>query len=384
MKKILFVINSMEIGGTRRSLLNLLNELAKNQGLQCHLLIFSPFGEYMTEIPKRITICDTSNELIAMFSSSKALIKRRDYIRWCLKVWVSLKKKINGEFYTMSEIYKRYIKKHGNHYDMVIGFQEGGCNDYTALADGNKRIFWIHNNYENLNKLAHGNTLSYKQADSINFVAQASMDSFKKAMPEFSNKMCLIKNVLPQELIRHKALEPHEKIFKKNTIHLVSVGRIANQKGFDRLVEVAAYLKGEELDFEWIVLGDGEQKRELEKCVQEKRLDNYVRFVGSKANPYPYIKQADLFVLTSRYESQPMVIMEALTIGVPVLSTSFDSVNELVQNKNFAMTVENSTEGIKKGLEVLLRNRNRIIQMKKATSEFQYDNKKIIDELLEL
>lgn len=372
----------MEIGGTRRSLLNLLDVISSRSDVQCNLLIFSPYGEYINEIPEKVHVCSTNSNLIAMFSSASSLLKRKQYLIWFRKSLLSVKKKVCGEKKVMKTIYQKHIQKNNQSFDLIIGFQEGGCNDYTALTHADKKIFWIHNNYENLTELAHGYPESYQVADSINFVAQASMESFMKAMPEFANKMKVIKNVLPQDLIRKKAEISCENVFKKDCVHLISVGRIAEQKGFDRLAEAAKRLKSDGLDFEWIVLGDGKDKEKLVNFTKENELSEYVRFIGAKPNPYPYIKQSDLYVLTSRYESQPMVLMESLTIGVPVLSTSFDSVNEIVQNRDFALTVENSTEGIYRGLLDLIKNPSKIDDMKKNTTKFVYDNEEIIRQIL--
>lgn len=384
MKSILFVINSMEIGGTRRSLLNLMDEIVKRPEIECDLLIFAPHGEYMSQIPKRVRIIKTSKPLVAMFSSVDTLKNQKDYRGLCLKTCLSVKKRFFGEFAVMSKIYRKHIENMDRHYDMVIGFQEGGCNDYASRVFADKKIFWIHNNYENLTELAHGDPHSYESADSINFVAEASMDSFKAAMPQYASKMRVIKNVLPQQQIRDTSVMPCEKVFSKKAIHLISVGRVAYQKGFDRLLEAANDLKTAGYDFEWIILGDGEQREDFVSQSKNLGIEKYVRFIGAVSNPYPYIKQADLFVLTSRYESQPMAIMEALTLGIPVLSTSFDSVKEIIQDKDFALEVENSVCGIRDGLKTLLDDKKRIEKMKKATSEFIYDNASIIDQLLNL
>lgn len=384
MKKLLFVINSMEIGGTRRSLLNLLSVLVKRNDIECSLLIFAPFGDYMAQLPSSIKIVKSTRALVAMFSSVGELRNRKDYIGLSLKVLLAVKKKFFGEHAVMNELYERHIRKTEKQYDIAIGFQEGGCNDYVSLTRADKKVFWIHNNYENLTELAHGDPQSYERADSINFVAEASMNSFKNAMPEFTSKMRVIKNVLPQDQIKVASMERCEQIFRKNSIHLISVGRVARQKGFDRLIEVADSLKKKGFDFEWIIIGDGEQRDNFAIRCKEQKLENNVRFIGAIANPYPYMRQADLFVLTSRYESQPMVIMEALTLGIPVLSTSFDSVNEIIRGKAFALAVENSSKGISDGLKFLLEDKRRIEEMKKATSEFVYDNATIVNQILEL
>lgn len=374
----------MEIGGTRRSLLNLLGELAKRNDAECSLLIFAPFGDYMSQLPPKVKIVKSNKALAAMFSSVRKLLDRRDYIGLSLKALLSVKKKFVGEHAVMNELYKQHIKNTTERYDIAIGFQEGGCNDYASLTHADKKVFWIHNNYENLTELAHGDPLSYERADSINFVAEASMNSFKTAMPEFASKMRVIKNVLPQDQIKAASLERCEQIYGTNSIHLISVGRIARQKGFDRIIEVANELKNKGLDFEWIILGDGEQRESLVTRCKEQKLENNVKFIGAVSNPYPLMRQANLFVLTSRYESQPMVIMEALTLGLPVLSTSFDSVNEIIQGKAFALAVENSTKGISDGLQSLLEDKGRIEEMKNATSEFVYDNSTIVNQILEL
>lgn len=384
MKSILFVINSMEIGGTRRSLLNLMNEVVKRPEIECDLLIFAPHGEYMSQIPKEVRIIKTSKPLVAMFSSVDTLKNQKDYRDLLLKAFLSVKKKFAGEFAVMGEIYRKHIENLNRHYDMVIGFQEGGCNDYASKAFADKKILWIHNNYENLTELAHGDPHSYESADSINFVAEASMNGFKAAMPQYASKMRVIKNVLPQEQIRHASIMPCEKVFSKKAIHLISAGRVAYQKGFDRLLEAADDLKTAGYDFEWVILGDGEQREDFVSQSKDKGIEEYVRFIGAVSNPYPYIKQADLFVLTSRFESQPMAMMEALTLGIPVLSTSFDSVEEIIQDKDFALVVENSICGIRDGLKTLLDDEKRIEKMKMATAEFVYDNASIVDQLLSL
>lgn len=384
MKNILFVINNMEIGGTRRSLLNLLEVLSKRNNVKCDLLIFSPFGEYMDKIPNNINIIPSNKSLEAMFTSASALKQNKKYILYILKILLAAVKKCAGAANIMNKLYKHHQKSLNTNYNMAIGFQEGECNDYVSMIPADKRIFWIHNNYENLSDTAHGQRKSYDAADSVNFVAEASMKSFADAMPEYAEKMRVIKNVLPQDSIRTLSLEKCEDIFSGKGIKMISVGRVANQKGFDRLVDVAERLKNKGYSFEWIILGDGEQRQTLQETVFRKGLEQYVKFVGSKPNPYPYIRQADLFVLTSRYESQPMVLMEALTIGTPVLSTSFDSVNEIVNGKDYAITVENNTEGIFEGLDKIIKDDKKLSSLKQATKDFSYDNQEIVDSILAL
>ena len=88
--------------------------------------------------------------------------------------------------------------------------------------------------------------------------------------------------------------------------------------------------------------------------------------------------------MTSRYESQPMVLMEALTIGTPIISTAFDSVYEVAKNSEYSIVVDNSTNGITTGVSALLSDLNKITAMKNATEKFIYDNNKIINQILHM
>ena len=90
------------------------------------------------------------------------------------------------------------------------------------------------------------------------------------------------------------------------------------------------------------------------------------------------MRQADLYVLTSLYESQPMVVMEALTLGVPVLSTDFASVRELLGNKPFGVICENSVAGLTDSLRRLLESPKEIQSMQQSAKEYEYDNDAII------
>ena len=254
------------------------------------------------------------------------------------------------------------------------------------MLNSKKNILWIHNSYENLPYLSKGFKESYKNASNIVFVAANSMDTFIKNMPELAYKMSVIKNTLPQRRIIDLGNEEidDKEIFKTNIINIVSVGRIVPQKAFDRIIEVGKYLKNKSIDFNWIIIGDGKDKLKLKNKIEEEELSQYIRLIGAKSNPYAYIKKSDLFVMTSIYESQPMTIMEALTLGVPVITTKFDSVNEIIQDKPFAIVCENSVNGLCKSIEEILNNKERINSMKISTCDFKYNNEEIVKQFLSL
>ena len=383
--KVLFVINNMTIGGTRSSLVNFITYLSNtHKEIEIDLFLLSKTGEYLSRIPSNVKVLSGDRWTSCSFKSSRDLtiVEKID------RALLGAAKRVFGHEKVLSAVFDKNIKsKVEKEYDVVVGFQEGLSNDFAVRVPAQKKVLWIHNNFENLDTLSRGFYKSYEKADAIVFVAEASKKSFEKQYPEFANKMKLIRNVILQDDIRKRANQPVIDGFqtqKDGTIKLISVGRIAPQKAFDRVILTAQELTNRKINFEWIVVGDGPDFAELKKKTAESGLEQNLRFVGGKENPYPYMKQADLLVLSSIYEAQPMVIIEALTIGTPVMSTKFASASELLGEKEYGVMVENTPEGVVAGVCELCEHRDKINLMKNKTQDFVYDNEMIVNEFLEL
>lgn len=383
--KILFVINNMTIGGTRSSLLNFITYLSQtHKELDISLLVFSKSGEYFSRIPENIKVLEGDKWLECSFKSGDSLSWNEKINRSVIRI----AKCILGQEKVLKTIFKAYIKNMQTEYDVVVGFQEGLCNDFAALVPAKKIVLWIHNNFENLPELSKGFLDSYRRADAIVFVAEASKRSFENQFPQYKDKMHLIRNVVLKSEIENRALEKAKDGFQnsqdKKVIKLVSVGRVAPQKAFDRAILAAVKMKKKGLKFEWIVIGDGPDFQKLKEETIKKEINHLIRFIGRRENPYSYMAQADLLVLSSIYEAQPMVIIEALSLGIPVLSTNFASANELLGGKKYGIIVENSAEGVVEGVCSLCSDHGAVLDMKNETRNFVYDNEKIAQEFLNL
>lgn len=377
-KKLLFVINNMEIGGTRSSLLNLISYIS-NENIEINLFLLSPFGTYMDKIPQKVKILKTPYILKCCFSKVKDL----NYIEILIKSIFHFLRKVIGYNTLYSMLFKRYAKQISNYkFDAVIGFQEGESNDFASFIDTKSISFWIHNDYDNLKGNGKGMSNAYKKADNIFFVAVASLNNFVKAYPDLKNKCMVIRNTLDIEKIRTNAMEKTDIRFEKHIFNIISVGRIATQKRYDRILEVVPIILEKTKNFKWYILGEGDLRETLTKSILERGLENYIEFLGAKKNPYPIIKQADILVVTSDYESQPMVILESMALNVPVVSTNFSSAIELAHKSVETIDlVEKTTDSIAKGI---LNNMdvNELKKKRKYLVNFTYNNDKIIDQLL--
>ncbi len=140
------------------------------------------------------------------------------------------------------------------------------------------------------------------------------------------DKAVVINNPVDVQYIRQLAAETLVTGFeqessegKDSLINLLAVGRLVPQKGFDLLIESLALCRDPRLRL--TLLGEGPMREELEVLAHSKGVAGQVRFAGFQKNPYPFFAQADVFVLSSRFEGFPNVILEALACGTPVIAT---------------------------------------------------------------
>jgi glycosyltransferase involved in cell wall biosynthesis len=150
-------------------------------------------------------------------------------------------------------------------------------------------------------------------------------------------KVTVIRNPVDIDCIRALARESPPSDSNSATSHpeskriqLVAAGRLVPQKGFDLLIEALSICADSRLEL--TILGEGPLKDRLERLALARGVTQQVRFVGFQRNPYPFLARADAFVLSSRYEGSPNVVLEALACGTPVISTPVPAALEILRD----------------------------------------------------
>lgn len=157
--------------------------------------------------------------------------------------------------------------------------------------------------------------LMYKRAALLVSVS-AGIDSFFSWLPLARRRV--IHNVLPKDIEEARGAASSIDLSKKEK-WIIACGRLVHQKGFDTLLQVFSLA---DLPSHWglVILGEGPERTRLEQLVSELGLGDRVLLAGRVDNPFAVMNQADLFVLSSRYEGLPNVILEAMACGLPVIS----------------------------------------------------------------
>ncbi|WP_242589801.1 glycosyltransferase [Kaistella haifensis] len=151
-------------------------------------------------------------------------------------------------------------------------------------------------------------------------------------------------------------LEDQQPLTNNDQPTFVSVGTVFPQKGFDRLLKVHKRLLEEGFQHKIQIVGDGYDFENIKKLRSELGVENTAEMIGFTDNPYPYFKNADFYVLSSRYEGFPTVLFEAITLKKKIIATEVSGVGEMLEYGKLGLMVENSEEGIYSGMKKALEN----------------------------
>lgn len=228
------------------------------------------------------------------------------------------------------------------HYDVAISTAEFYCNDLVVeKIDAEKKIGWIHPDYSSLHTDTFFDKRTLDKLDYIVTVSNTSKNSLITVLPEYRNKVYFIPNLLNAEKIIQLSKDKPQEYSKISGSIFVTVARLDNSsKRLDRIVEACRILKGKGFEFHWFIVGGGSDYDAIQTLSEKMKTTDVLHLLGAKVNPYPYIKYADAFVLTSQYEGKPVVVDEAMLLGCPVVTTQYTSAIEQIGDNG--QVVENN------------------------------------------
>lgn len=339
MKHILFINGHLNTGGVERSLVDILKHMDYTK-YAVDLLLLEDTGDYIAELPPEVRVLfrDLHNTFGGFASSVRRCIAARDWT--CLRLrMLFLMRKVVGAC-ALKSAAPLLLGRH--HYDCAVGFRPGICSDLTAYSvQAERKITWWHHGEFNMDRAAYGDMCS--RMDAVAVVSQSCKAMLQGRLPELADKLVCIPNMLDTEAIEQKAVKSP---YAGDALHIVSVGRLAPEKHFENIIPAAKALLAANMDFVWHIVGDGSERTRIERLIVENGLEKRVILEGSKPNPYPYIKYADLFVHPSYVESQGLTVLEAMALGVPCVVTKSRGPCEFIEDGVNGLLTEQSPESL--------------------------------------
>lgn len=353
-KKILIRIGSLRHGGAEKVLVTFLKNLPKEK-YEIDLLLNLYSGKYLADVP------DFVNVLYLNKGEMITTNRLRDLPEKAFRV---VFQKVLKRF---QKLLYQYILK-GKKYDVEFAAIHGMRDEIlNSPQKSSKKIVWIHNDLKKteFHNYTDDEFRKFFGFDKIMVISEKIQNDFEVLAKneEEKNKILRIYNPLDTEEILEKAETKTTDCFVPRNDNsepvFISVGTVFPQKGFDRLLKVHKRLLEEGFPHKIQILGDGYDFENIKKLQQELGVSETATLFGFTDNPYPQIKNADFYILSSRYEGFPTVLFEAITLKKKIIATDVSGVKEMLNNGKLGLIVENSEDGIYEGMKKALENPER-------------------------
>ena len=354
-KKLLIFGYTLTMGGAEKALVDMINYLTPYCDIDLYLLEKS--GSLINDIPEGVNVYQM----------------KKNIFQYVLFRFIP--------FYR-----KRVINRIANarDYEYVFGYMEGRCGTWVSDIKKNiKKYAWIHNDVFKFNIGIKDSEVrkSYNNLNKVICVSKESKENFCKKYGISRDKVLVIYNYINEREILEKAFAFEVKNTKTT---FVNVAKMRDQKRQDRLVMAAKYLKTKGYNFEIQLIGDGPNLKKIKDMVYNYKLGDVVRIMGLQTNPYPYVKNADYFVLSSYMEGYGIVIKEALLLKKRIITTDVVGPREILENGKYGIIIPNDDKAVSLALEDILKNPHKYDYLEENLKEYKGDNEEIKKQVLEL
>lgn len=364
-KKLLFVIPNLSAGGGEKSLINLLSKM--NYGkYEVDLFLFQHSGLFMELLPKQVNVISMP-ESYRLFTqpfirSLLAFVRRGQpllaYNRFLFSVrnrygkHVSVREQYNWKYL------KRAFRKLDCKYDAAIGFLEKTSTYFCIdIVEAERKIGWVHTDYEQLGMDPAYDAAYFGKLDHLVTVSDECAHILKKKFPTIQEKVSVIRNIVSPQVIHAMADRMKEDVYNRtgegDTV-IVTVCRLHELKGLELAIEACELLIRRGCRVKWYVIGEGEERERLSRLIQLKKLERHFILLGLRTNPYPYIKQADIYAQTSKVEGKSIAIDEAKILRKPIVVTNFRTAKDQIEHERTGLIAEMHPHAVSDQIERLM------------------------------
>lgn len=366
----LFCINDLNIGGAEVGMVDVVNELVKNNK-KVDIVLLRKRGPLLEKIDKNVNIYSIINT-----DDSK------------------IKQKVYHIFYMLGGIFIKYVYKKviKSTYKTEIAYLEGYPAVFIAASNNPDSIkiasirVGLKNHKLKASKLPWGNyevKKAYKKMDNIYTVSDLTTTEFLDKYPFCKGKTSTIYTYFNVDEMRIKALEKYDFSYDKNKINFLAVGRFSEQKSYDRLIEAFKIIATENKNVLLHFVGNDKTDigNKIKKLIEDYDLKDRIILHGVQNNPYPYIRDCDCLISSSLYEGFPRVINEAIALGKLCIGTNVTGTKEALHDGKLGILVNDSIEGLVDGMEKYISDPDIFSCYKKEIEKFDGNKKSYFDGL---
>lgn len=398
MKKVLFVINTLGCAGAETALIELLKSLDEKE-YELSLYVLMGQGEMIDKIPENVKLLNDHycKDSVLSKQGKQAMMKTvwRSFwengnvfgkFAYIVRTFSAMRR--TGKFQP-DKILWRVISdgspRFEETYDLAVAYLEGGSTYYVAdHVKAKKKAAFIHIDYENSGYTRGMDRNCFDKMDRIFTVSDEVKKHFLNVYPKYQDKVKVFHNIINQDEIRRKAEEETGFEDHFDGVRLLTVGRLTYQKAYDIAIDAMKLIKDRGYKVRWYILGEGSERPALEKKVKELGLEKEFLMPGAASNPFPYYKQADIYVHATRFEGKSIAIQEAQTLGCAIIASDCNGNREQIVQEKDGLLCQLNPESIAEAVISLVEDRDKRIRLGNAAKEKDIVHKGEIKLLLEL
>ena len=384
MKKVLFVMNTMGGGGAEKCLLKLLACMQKQQEIELSLYTILPWGELFGQLPEGVRVCNQQTHLESVMTSQA----KKHFFKQTVKAFFSGANGIRnmGFMFRMLlfqmkhhqiepkkivwKLLSDYAEVPEETYDIAVAYLQGAATYYVAdHVKAAKKVAFIHNEFV---KSGNSPVLAkpfYEKFDRIYTVSEIIRKEFIGLFPALKERTKVFYNIIDEQEICSKAenamdvkLKPlFEKTDGQPYIFLTAA-RLYKVKAYDIAIEAVAIVKKRGYAIRHVILGEGEERKNLEQMIQREHLEKEVFLPGAVDNPYPYMKACDCYMQATHYEGCCTAISEAVVLHKPVLASDCAGNKEQLQRYQTGHLIMLDAQHLAEGMIYMIKNGNKTIE----------------------
>ncbi|MCI8441529.1 MAG: glycosyltransferase [Provencibacterium sp.] len=383
MKKLLFVINTLGRAGAETALLELLERL-KDCGCEIHLYVLLGQGSLIRQLPSHVRLLNDRFDECLIFTREgryllakkvlKAFFRHGHLLDKTLYLIRTLWQMAKARRIQLDKLFWRVVAQGAEYfdteYDLAVAAIEGGSAYYVAdYVKARRKIAFIHIDYKNAGYTKGMDQDCFSAFDAIFAVSEETRSSFLGIYPEHAEKTRVFDNILNREKILRRAQETDAFRDDFEGIRLLTVGRLVWQKAYDVAAEVMKLLQQRGCAVRWYILGEGEERGNLEKQIKGLGLEKDFLLLGHADNPYPYYLQTDIYVHMTRFEGKSIAVQEAMILGCAVIVSDCNGNREQVENGQTGLLCPLDPEKIAESIEALCEDKEKRERLGRAAAE---------------
>ena len=385
-KKILIVNKSLDIGGIEIAMVNMANILCASY--EIHIISFNPDGILKEKLDSRIKIISPCRSIQLLGIPFVKVLKEGTLCDKLLRILYVISSRLLDNRLCVK--YANSQQKTLEGYDMAISFcheqpkhsvTSGFCRFVDQCTDATIKIAWIHYDASSIDLSHSFNKKYYTKMDKIVAVSQSVMSAFGCACPELKPKLDYCYNFFDSKNIWEKSMERQLVSYPENGIICFSACRLSKEKGIPRAIKAFSKTFKTHKDLYWYIAGDGPEKEEILNLIERYELNKQIILIGSQGNPYPYIRNCNLYLSVSYHEAAPMVYIESKILHTPVFSTRVLSTDEMLKNEIEDFVCENNAMAMEKNFLELINNPKKIFDAKNSLKGYQCDNTESLEKI---